>query len=126
MKGKVTVINSVLLPQLQYVISSLYVPTDVILEVNNLIFTFLWPRKAHVKKSTVIQQIDKGGIKMPDFESKVKACKVSWIKRLCHNSKCAAFAEEMGLPLPLNEMLLVKYDMKYMPDYVSPFYKRIL
>ena len=63
---------------------------------------------------------------MPDFECKVKACKVSWIKRFCQNSKCAVFAKEIGLPLPLNEMLFVKYDMKYMPDYVSPFYKQIL
>ena len=32
----------------------------------------------------------------------------------------------MGLPLPLNELLHFKYDVKYMPDYVSPFYKQIL
>ena len=48
LKGKVTLINSLALPQIIYAASVLYVPSEVIIEVNKLIFSFLWPKKIHV------------------------------------------------------------------------------
>ena len=126
LKGKITIINSLALSQILYVASVLYVPQEVIKEVNQLIFSFLWPKKVHVKRTTVIGPIEEGGLKMPDFEIKVRACKAMWIKRLLSNPKCSVLAESFGLPFTLREMCLFNFDMKFLETYNSAFYKQVL
>ena len=106
LKGKITIINSLALSQILCVASVLHVPQDVIKEVNKLIFTFLWPQKVHVKRTTVIGPIEMGGLKMPDFEFKVKSSKAMWVKRLLMNPKCSVLVESFGLPFSLQEMCL--------------------
>ena len=127
LKGKVTIVNSLALPQMIYAASVLYVPPDIIHEVNSLIFSFLWPKKAHVKKNTIIASLEEGGLKMPDFEQKHKACKAMWVKRLLsYNNKCSVFVKSFGLPLPLKEMCTCRFDMSYLINYKSDFYKQVL
>ena len=83
LKGKVAVLRSLALPQILYVASSLYVPDWVIHEVDNIFFSFLWSnKKVHVKKECVINEIAKGGLKMPLFSGMLRGIKCSWIKRL--------------------------------------------
>ena len=77
LKGNVTIINSLALFQLQYVASVVYVPENVIETVNETIYSFLWPKKAHVKKMTVIQEIEQGGLRcqISDVRQKqLKSC----------------------------------------------------
>ena len=82
LKGKITVLWSIALPQLLYVTSVLYTPKWVIEEADRIMFNFLWPNgKPHVKKSTIISKIEEGGLKMVHFHSMVKAIKLNWIKR---------------------------------------------
>ena len=109
-----------------YVTSALYVPPNIIAEVNKLLVGFLWPKKVHVKFSTIIAPIVAGGLRMPVFESKVKASKIMWAQRLQQNSHSANFSEIFGLPKPFKEMCKFNYDMCYLPDYISPFYAQIL
>ena len=86
LKGKVAVLRSIALPQLLYVTSVLYTPNWVIETVDRMMFDFLWSKKKHfVSKAVVISEIENGGIKMPHFESMVKALKCRWIKRLVDN-----------------------------------------
>ena len=50
-------------------------------------------KKEHVKRNILIQEMDYGGIKMPEFLSKVKAMKIMWIKRLINDEKWSALAK---------------------------------
>ena len=46
-------------------------------QINDLFFGFVWPSgKHHVKKSVLIQEIESGGLKMPDVASMLKAVKL--------------------------------------------------
>ena len=126
LKGKITIINSLALSQIMYICNVLYVSPDIIKEVNDLIFSFLWPKKVHVKKSTIIGLIEEGGLKMPDFEIKILACKAMWVKRLLLNNKCAVLAESFGLPLQFKEMCKLNVDMKFLDTYHSTFYRQVL
>ena len=126
LNGKVTIVNSLALSQIMYVASVLYVPPDIINNVNKLIFSFLWPKKVHVKQKSVIAPIVHGGLRMPDFGCKVKACKVMWVKRLLSNATAAHFAQVFGLPLKFADMCHLNYDVKFLKQYVSPFYKQVL
>ena len=82
LKGKVTVINNLALSPLLYVCSALYTPEIVYTEVKAAITNFLWNNKrAKIAYDVLIQPIEKGGLKLTDFESKVKSLKAVWVKR---------------------------------------------
>ena len=83
LKGKVTIIKSLILPQVSFLFSVLFTPDQILNEINKILFSFLWGNKtAKIKKDTIIGNISDGGLKMPDIISVHKTAKISWIKRL--------------------------------------------
>ena len=87
MKGKITIINSLALSPLIYVAGVIDTPNKVIKEVDALITQFLWNSKsAKIAKHVIIQTIEDGGLKFPDFKCKVMALKMNWVKRLASTS----------------------------------------
>ena len=82
LKGKVTIINSLALSPLVYVAGVISTPQRVIIEVDKILLNFFWnSNRSKIAKNVIVQQIKNGGLKFPDFESKVKALRLSWIKR---------------------------------------------
>ena len=80
-------INTRAISPLLYLANVMHVPSQVITEVNGLITDFLWDGKpAKIAYNVMIQSTKNGGRNLVDFESKVKALKVSFIKRLLNNS----------------------------------------
>jgi archaellin len=85
LKGKITVLKSIVMPQILYVASCLYVPDWVTEYVDKIFFKFLWNWKPHkIKKNVIISDIQNGGLKMPHFPSMVQALKIMRIKRIWH------------------------------------------
>ncbi len=65
-------------------------PDIVIKEVDNIITEFLWKEKMHkIAKNFIIQNIGDGGLKFPDFQSKVISLKLSWVNRLMSKTKAS-------------------------------------
>ena len=86
LKGKVTVINSLAISPLLYLASCIHVPDRVTKEVKAIIVDFLWDGKpTKLAYNVMIQQIEKGGLKLVDFESKVKTLKAAWVQRMTNN-----------------------------------------
>ena len=46
---------------------------DIIIETNKILFNFIWKGKDKVKGSTLISDMDKGGLRAPHLESAIKA-----------------------------------------------------
>ena len=80
--GKVTIIKSFLIPKLLYVSSIMETPPEVIKQVEKMVFKFLWKGPDKVTRLSVINTLDKGGLNLTDFESHIKALRLSWIPRL--------------------------------------------
>ena len=82
--GRITVIKSLLISKLVHIFTALPNPNaDDVKQINNIIFKYLWnggPDK--VKRSNIVQDYDRGGLKMIDIQSFIKSLKISWIKRL--------------------------------------------
>jgi len=59
---------------------------DTVIEVNKLLFQFIWKGKDKVKRISLVGDIDKGGLKAPHVESIIKCqrimCNVKVIGRL--------------------------------------------
>ena len=95
LKGKITVINTLALSPLLYIANTVYVPQRVYSEVRKIISDFLWDGKpAKISHDTLTQPIESGGLKLIDFDIKIKSLYVAWVKRLlsdtCSKWKTAA------------------------------------
>jgi len=80
--GKVTLIKSVLKPKFVYVSSVLPTPKEFVKELNQILFHFLWKGPDKVTRVSVINEYDKGGLKMTDVDSMVMSLRLAWLKRL--------------------------------------------
>ena len=80
--GKVTLIKSVLIPKFVYISSLLPIPKEFVKELNQILFHFLWKGPDKVTRVLVINEYDKGGLKMTDVDSIVMSLRLAWLKRL--------------------------------------------
>lgn len=82
-KGKVTIVNSLLVSLLQYPSSSNHTPLQVYREYKRLVTTFIWNgKKSKVSYDTLVLQIDQGGLNLMDPETRVKVALLQWVRRL--------------------------------------------
>ena len=86
--GKVTVIKTFALPKLIYALSSLPPPSKFVLnQIEKRMYAFIWENKHEkVKRSTLTQEYEMGGIKMVDTEKFYTIAKISWIKRILNQN----------------------------------------
>ena len=84
---KVTILKTPVVPQVIYLFSNIYTPIHFLEKINELFFEFLWSGKLpRVRKSTIISNYDKGGLKMPDIYSIHTSQKVMWLKCLTNDN----------------------------------------
>ena len=70
LRGKVTVIKSLVVSQLVYLLSPLCSNYKVLVEINDLLYTFLWNGKGDkIKRRVIINDLGAGGLKMIDISS---------------------------------------------------------
>ena len=111
-KGKITVIKSIILPQLLYISSNLGVPEYFVKKVNTLVYHFLWGANMDkVKRNTVIGRVEQGGLKMIDIQSMIESQRVMWVKRFF----------KQGLSASWTLFLQVKSDNVFKVDVLSLF-----
>ena len=81
--GKVLIIKSLGLSQIAYAASNVNVPNETIYTIEKKIFGFLWNnKKDKIKRESIYQDYDKGGIHMTDVNIMIKALRLAWIPRL--------------------------------------------
>jgi hypothetical protein len=83
LKGKIPIVNSLLVSQMLYIASVIHIPLWAIKQYNTLIRNFIWDNKPpKIKYTTLIATIESGGLKLQDLQTKIEANKVMWIKNL--------------------------------------------
>ena len=127
--GKVLIIKALGVPPLIFSASNTDVPKEFIGDVQGRVFKFLWKNKQDkIKRTSLYQDYEKGGLRMIDMENMIKALRLAWIPRLLKkghfNWKTIPdyyFKKCGGLDLLLSCNYRVK-DFEYLPR----FYKDIL
>ena len=79
--GKVAIIKSFLLPKLICVSSIIETPPEIIKQMEEIIFKFLWKGPDKVTSLSVINTLENGGLNVRDFEIHIKVLRLSWIPR---------------------------------------------
>ena len=80
--GKITVIKSLAVSQIVYLLSSLPSHQKVVHEINSILYDFLWDSKGDkIKRTEIINDYDnKGGLKMIDIQSFHASLKTKWVQ----------------------------------------------
>ena len=130
--GKVLIFKSLGLSQIVYAASNVNVPNEITYTIENKIFGFLWNNKKDkimIKRGSIYQDYEKGGIRMTDVDIMIKALRLAWIPRLLNpdslNWKSIPdyFFKKLG---GLNFVLRCNYDTKYLDHNLPAFYKDTL
>ena len=80
-RGKSLVINALALSRVWYMASLIHVPRWVSAEINSLMFNFFWGGKRDlVARRVVVQHFSLGGFNVVDFQLKVSALHVQWVR----------------------------------------------
>jgi hypothetical protein len=89
--GKIAILKSLGISMLVYNFAVLDVPTEIVKDVNRLIYNFVWNKTERIKRKTLINDYENGGIKMVDIESMIDGLKAAWIPRLVHSKHSSSF-----------------------------------
>ena len=116
------------MPIILYPASVLHTPQEILEEIDNLFFEFIWPnKKHHVKKKVLIQGIEEGGLKMPDIFSMVKAIKLMWVKRLLTKDNNFTHIAKRNCKIPdFHQYFSHNMSQIYLESQPSRFYSQIL
>ena len=83
--GKIQIIKTFGISQLQYVMNMVTPPESVLNTVKKLLNNFLWGSNVNrIKHKTMIADYDNGGLKMPDINSTLHAQRIMWMRRYFH------------------------------------------
>jgi len=81
--GKILVIKNLGASQLTYILAPLATNHEIIREINDLFCSYLWNNKGDkIKRSVIISEYEKGGLKMVDIARFNKFLKTTWIKNI--------------------------------------------
>ena len=131
--GKITVLKSLIASQVIHLLSPLQVNYQIIKQINDLFFDFLWSGKGDkIKRNVITQTYGNGGLKMIDIVSFNKALKAAWIRKYLDESNKGkwklffdAELEKFGGQTVFRGNLDIK-DSKKLAINLSPFLKEIL
>ena len=129
--GRINIVKTLGLSKLIYSASVLPIPKHLVKEINRIAFNFIWDGKpAKVKRSTIIREKKRGGLKMLDFEIMDKALKVAWTERLKTPSSASwKIIPELGVKQygGLTFLINCQYDIKMLSlDNLPSFYHTLL
>ena len=87
--GKILIVKTYLLSQLVYFMQAFIVPEKILIEINRLLFRFIWKKKNNnkkafekVKRTIMCADYSFGGLKMIDVIQMQKAFVLQWVPRL--------------------------------------------
>ena len=104
--GKILIAKTFIISQFIYTMQSIGIPEDILTKINRELFAFIWKKKYNnkkafekVKRKILMQDIDKGGLKMIDMLSLQEALHLTWIPKLVNKQE--AQNSWMAYPLSL-------------------------
>ena len=87
--GKILITKTFLISPYIYIMQSIGLPDHVLIEINRIMFSFIWKKKysnqkafEKVKRKIMTQDYDKGGLKMIDMITFQKSLLLAWIPKI--------------------------------------------
>ena len=81
--GRIQIVKTFIVPIFMYRAGLISLEKEVIKEANSIIFDFIWKGKDKVKRSSLVSEIETGGLKAPHLESIIKTQRIMCCKKIC-------------------------------------------
>lgn len=128
-KGKVTLVNSLMISLLQYQCSLFFTPPQVFRDYRKFVTDFIWNgRKAKVAYATIILPVAQGGLNVMDLETRVMVSTLQWIRRFIkrpESNTALSLAHILRVkslaPLLASKLGKVPKEVRNVPFYSSLF-----
>ena len=126
--GKIQVIKTFAIPKILYRMSLICSNKKFIKDINQILFNFIWKGKDKVKRATLINDINEGGLKMPHIESMIEAQRIMCIQKFLDNSlrswKCILnhYLNKVGGRL----LFYCNFEYSKLPIELPKYYKECL
>lgn len=128
--GRIILSKAEGISKLIYPCHSLYVSPKNIKKANSVIFQFLWRNKTHyLRRSQLVKDYERGGVKALDFEAMVGTFRINWIKA------CLSQPDSIWFHIPrslfskiggLEFLLKCDFEVGKISVKLSNFHKQIL
>ena len=82
---KATIINTLILAQVWYAASIIYLTPEFIKTLNSRIFTFLWRTSEWIGRKELINEQDDGGLGILDIRTRIDAMRVKYLLQVIDN-----------------------------------------
>ena len=131
LQGKILIIKTLVLSKIVFPANLLPVPDDIIKELKQCIYEFIWGRRDRVKRSVISNKQTNGGLNMTHIDSFLAALKAAWVTRLINtegNWKNPLNYYLQKLNIPLNFLLRMNFqDIKRFPEIqkLPEFYQHV-
>ena len=81
--GKITVLKTLTMSKCNYLLQCITVTNEIIAKIESLFFKFLWNDKPDkLKRKQLIQNYEKGGLRMIDIKTQLQTFQIKWVLRL--------------------------------------------
>ena len=129
--GKITVIKSLALPILVQVLTVLpNPPHHIIHKIECLCFSFIWnDKRDKIKRSTLKNNYENGGLKMTDIECFINSLKLTWVKKLLDPRNTSSWKllllDDIERYGNFNILVYNKYDMTKIVRNLNSFWRDV-
>lgn len=128
LKGRITVIKSLVLSKFVHLFISLPDPPLILLkELEKIFFKFIWNSGPdRIKRNILIKNLDAGGQRMVHLYSFIKALKISWLRKVLHQNDNAAWIYISSVNFKKLFTLGGLYASQQSLNMINPFWKDVL
>ncbi len=123
--GRVLIVKSLALSKFQYLASLIKIPQNVIMQVNSIIYEFIWNGKTDkVKRKLFEQDYSKGGYKMINLNDIITSASAMWVKKILDSTDRAwkHTLEWFSKRKNLSIFLMSNFDASELPITMPPYY----
>jgi hypothetical protein len=126
--GKVTIVNTLIVPQMLYLGSVIHIPKQYISKYDQIITSFVWDNKPpKVKYKAMINSISNGGLCLQDIESKLQSLKLKWITKMLQSTYTSPWKSYLNTKfrMNINQVPLYNLNQHSYPPFLDKFYSEI-
>lgn len=123
--GRIQIVKTFVIPIFMYRAGLVCIHKDIIKEANKIIFNFIWKGKDKVKRSTLISDVENGGLRAPHLESIIKTQRIMCCKKLADAQPNSWKTILLHYLKPVGGKLLLGcgYDIKKLSIKLPKFYE---
>ena len=123
--GLIQIVKTFIIPILLYRASLIPLGKDFVKQANKIIFDFIWKGKDKVKRSTLVGEIEDGGLKASHLEFIIETQRVLFCKKLASDrpSSWKTILLHYLKPVGGKLVLCCNFELQKLPIKVPKFYE---